>query len=151
MKWRHAFGVLCDLRISIRLKGNFYRTVNRPAMTYGAECWPIKKEYMHKMDVAEMRMLRWMCGKTRKDKIRNEYFREHLRIATIGSKIRKTCLRWFWHVQRRPVTETLRTSFAMKVDGPPRERGRPKRTWMELVKIVLKKFNLFEEIGRAHV
>ena len=29
---------------------------------------------MHKMDVAEMIMLRWMSDKTKKDKIRNEHF-----------------------------------------------------------------------------
>ena len=32
----------------------------------GAKCQPIKKQYMHQMDVTEMRMLRWMSGKTRK-------------------------------------------------------------------------------------
>ena len=38
--------------------------------------------------------LRWMYGKTR-IKIVNERFREHLRVALIGDKIRETCLRWF--------------------------------------------------------
>ena len=41
-------------------------------MTYVVECWPIKKQHIHKMDVAEMRMLRWMCSKTTKDKIRKK-------------------------------------------------------------------------------
>ena len=41
---------------------------------------------MHKMDIADMRMLTWMCGKTKKDGIRNEHFREHLGVATIGDK-----------------------------------------------------------------
>ena len=52
-----------------------------PVMTYGEECWPIKKQHMHKMNVVEMRMLRWMCGKIRKDKIRNDRFREHLGVT----------------------------------------------------------------------
>ena len=86
-------------------------------MTYEAECWPFKKQHMHKMNVAKMRMLRWMCGKTRIDKIRNEHFREHLGVATIGDKIRETCLRWFGHVQRRPATTPVRRNLAMKVDG----------------------------------
>ena len=74
LKWRLAYGVLCERRMPTRLKGKFYRTTIRSAMTYGAKCWPIKKQHMQKMDVAEMRMLRWMCSKTRKDKIRNERF-----------------------------------------------------------------------------
>ena len=100
---------------------------------------------MHKMDVAEMTMLRWMCGKTRKDRIRNEHFRKHLGVAIIGDKIRETRLRWFGHVQCRPA----RKSLAMKVDGLPRGRGKPKRTWMEVVKIDLKKCNLSENLAHG--
>ncbi|KAG5578791.1 hypothetical protein H5410_049418 [Solanum commersonii] len=72
MKWRLASGVLCDKKIPSRLKGKFYRVVVRPALLYGAECWPVKNAHVQKMRVAEMRMLRWMCGHTRSDKIRNE-------------------------------------------------------------------------------
>ena len=78
LKWRFASGVLCDQRTPTILKGKFYRTIIRLAMTYAAECLPIKKQHMHKMDIAEMRMLRWMCAKTRKDIIRNEYFFESI-------------------------------------------------------------------------
>ena len=42
IKWRQASGILCDKRVSQKLKGKFYRTTIRPAMLYGAECWPIK-------------------------------------------------------------------------------------------------------------
>ena len=42
-KWKQATGVLCDKRMSARLKGKVYRTVVRPAILYGLECWPIKK------------------------------------------------------------------------------------------------------------
>ncbi|KAG2591218.1 hypothetical protein PVAP13_5NG436140 [Panicum virgatum] len=43
LKWRQASGVLCDRRVPQKLKGKFYRTAIRPAMLYGAECWPTKK------------------------------------------------------------------------------------------------------------
>ena len=98
---------------------------------------------MYKMDVADMRMLMWMCGKTRKDKIRNERLQEHLWVASMGDKIRETHLKWFGHVQHRLATVPVRKSMAMRVNGPPRGRGRPKRTWMEVIKIDLKKCNLF--------
>ena len=32
-------------------------------MFYGIKCWIVKKQYVSKMNVAEMRMLRWMCVK----------------------------------------------------------------------------------------
>ena len=63
---------------------------------------------MHKMDVVEMRMLRWMSGKTRRDKIISKRFREHLGVASIGDKIREIRLRWFGHVQSRPATMSVR-------------------------------------------
>ena len=42
---------------------------------YGAETWALKKALENKLEVAEMRMLRWMCGVTTLDKIRNERIR----------------------------------------------------------------------------
>ena len=69
-KWRNASGVLCDRRISLRLKEKFYKMAIRPAMLYGTQCWVIKKK-ISKMNIAEMRMLKQICGKDRRDKIRN--------------------------------------------------------------------------------
>jgi hypothetical protein len=37
------------------------------------------KKDERKLHVAEMRMLRWMCGGTRMDKLRNEYIRGSLK------------------------------------------------------------------------
>ena len=59
-KWRNAFGVLCDRRIPLKLKENFYKTAIRPAIFYGTECWAVKKQHVSKMNVAEMWILRWM-------------------------------------------------------------------------------------------
>ncbi|VFQ75299.1 unnamed protein product [Cuscuta campestris] len=77
-KWRLASGVLCDPKISPRMKGKFYRSVVRPAMLYGAECWAVKKTHVRRLHAAEMRMLRWMCGKTRLDRITNKVIRRQV-------------------------------------------------------------------------
>lgn len=37
-------GVLYDKRVSIRLKGHFYKTIIRHVMLYGAECWAMKNK-----------------------------------------------------------------------------------------------------------
>ncbi|XP_070057395.1 uncharacterized protein [Nicotiana tomentosiformis] len=93
MKWRLVSGVLCDKNVPPRCKGKFYKAVVRPSMLYGAECWPVKKSHVQKLKVAEMRMLRWMCGHTRRDKIRNEYIRDKLGVAPIEDKLRESRLR----------------------------------------------------------
>ena len=64
--WKRVSGILCDRRISLRVKGKVYKTVVRPAMMYGAETWAVKKAQEKKLDVAEMRKL---------DRIRNERIR----------------------------------------------------------------------------
>ena len=65
-------GVLCDRKTNVKIKEKVYRTVVRPALMYGAETWALKKALEKKLEVAEIRMLRWMCGVTKLDKIRNE-------------------------------------------------------------------------------
>lgn len=59
--------MFCDRHILPRLKGRIYRTTIKPAMIYGVECLPFKKQYMLKISVVEIRMLRWVCGKIRKE------------------------------------------------------------------------------------
>ncbi|KAG5598927.1 hypothetical protein H5410_030297 [Solanum commersonii] len=49
----------------------FYRVVVRLTLLYRVQCSPIKNSYVQKMQIAEMRMLRWMCRHIRSDKIRN--------------------------------------------------------------------------------
>ena len=43
MKWRRALEFLCDCRILIKLKGNFYKTAILLVILYGTRCWVIKK------------------------------------------------------------------------------------------------------------
>lgn len=51
------------------------------------------------MSVEEMRTLRWIHSKSRKDRIRNEHFQDHLGVASIDDGLRETHLRWYGNVQ----------------------------------------------------
>ena len=46
-------------------------------------------------------MLRWICGKTRKDKVRNADIRLQVGVAPIEGKLRENRLRWFDHIKCR--------------------------------------------------
>jgi len=63
--------------------------------------------------VAEMRMIRWMCGYTRLDRIRKKVIRERVGAAPLEDKLREIRLRWFGHVQRRSVSAPVRRCEAI--------------------------------------
>ncbi|PUZ56824.1 hypothetical protein GQ55_5G367400 [Panicum hallii var. hallii] len=147
LKWRQASGVLCDKKVQQRLKGKFYRMVIRPAMLYGAECWPTKRRHVQQLSVAEMRMLRWFCGHTRRDRIRNEEIRDRVGVAPIEEKLIQHRLRWFGHVQRRPTEAPVRSGVLKRGDNVKRGRGRPRLTWAEMVKRDLKEWNIAKELA----
>ncbi|KAF3621950.1 3-hydroxyisobutyryl-CoA hydrolase-like protein 1, mitochondrial [Capsicum annuum] len=133
MKCRLASGVLCDKKVPLKLKGKFYRVSVRPAMLYGAECWPVKNAHIQKLKVAEMRMLRWMCGLTRSDRVRNETIREKVGVASVEDKIREarglsettllplrrieTLDKCFSHDTVEEIVDALETEAAKKQDA----------------------------------
>jgi len=146
MKWRLTFGVLCDKNVPLRLKGKFYKVVVRPTMLYGAECWPVKKYHVQQMKVAEMRMLRWMCGHTRLDRIRNEVIRDKVGVAPVEAKMREARLRWFGHVKRRSTDAPVRRCERLALGGERRGRGRPKKSWGEVIMRDMAQFELTEDM-----
>ncbi|MCJ8736400.1 hypothetical protein PDJAM_G00257490 [Pangasius djambal] len=99
--WRKVSGVLCDRRISARIKGKVYETVVRAAMLYGLETVALRKRQESELEVAELKMLSFSLGVTRLDRIRNECIRGTAHVGRLGDKVKEARLRWFGHVQRR--------------------------------------------------
>ncbi|KAJ8714621.1 hypothetical protein PYW07_002846 [Mythimna separata] len=87
MKWRQVTGTTCDPRMPFKLKGAIYKSVIRPVILYGLECWAMKKMDEKRLHLVEMRMLRWVCGVTRMDKVRNKCIRESLKVAPVTEKL----------------------------------------------------------------
>uniref|UniRef100_M8AWF1 Brefeldin A-inhibited guanine nucleotide-exchange protein 2 n=1 Tax=Aegilops tauschii TaxID=37682 RepID=M8AWF1_AEGTA len=129
MKWRQASGILYDKRVPQKLKGKFYRTTVRPAMLYGVECWPTKRRQVQQLGVAEMRMLRWMCGHTRR--IENDDIRDRVGVSPIEEKLVQHRLRWFGHIQRRPPGAPVHSGRLKLAENVKRGQGRPNLTWEE--------------------
>ena len=50
---------------------------------------------MTKMRVAKMRMLKWICGHIKKDKIWNDHIQERVVVTLITKKLVENRLRWF--------------------------------------------------------
>ena len=82
------------------MKLNVYKTVVRPALLYGAYTWATTRGQEARLKVNEMRMLRWTCGVTMRDKIRNENIRGTTRVVQASKKITEKRLKWYGHVRR---------------------------------------------------
>ena len=139
--------MLCDRRAPCGLKGKIHRLVVRPAVMYGSETWPMRRRWEDRLDVTEMRMLRFSCGLTRLDKVRNTLIRGTTKVTSMSNKIRESRLRWYGHVMRQDHTAACRSSLEMEVLGV-RSRGRPKRRWMDAVREDFRELRLDEEMVR---
>ena len=67
--WRKLLGVICNRRLPAKVKEKVYSSVVRPAMVYGLEMVAVTKKQIEEMEVAEMKMLRFAMGVTKKEKI----------------------------------------------------------------------------------
>lgn len=81
-----------DKRISVRVKGIFFKTVVGPAISYDLETVPLSKR-----QTAELN-LDISLGVMRKDRIRNAYVRGTAKVEFIGGKVKEVRLMWFGYV-----------------------------------------------------
>jgi hypothetical protein len=73
-----------------------------------------------KINVTEMKKLRFACGHTRMDKIENKDNRNKTKVTEMHRKIQEKRLRWYGHIQRREEFVTKRV-LRMEVEGKEAE------------------------------
>lgn len=78
-------------------------------------------------------MLRWICGPTRLDRIRNDRIRQEVQVAHIEDKLREGRLRWLGHVLHRLIDAPVRMCETLVSEGVKRGQSRPKIIWNEVV------------------
>ena len=117
----------------IMLKSKIQHQIVRLAMLYSSETWATKTRDEERIDVNEMRMLRWQFGLTRRDKVRNEHVRGTLKIAPISNKVKENRLRWYGHIKRREAEHPIRKVMDMEIPGR-RRPGRPRLRWIDCVR-----------------
>ena len=95
--------------------------------------WATTRGQEARLEVNEMRMLRWMCGVTRRDKIRNENIRGTTRLVQASKKITEKRLKWCGHVRRMKEEHIVRRRLDVDISGKQR-RGRPNLRWKNVCK-----------------
>ena len=69
-------------------------------MLYGMEMGAVTERQVGKMEVAELKMVRWALRVTRNNKIRNELVRGTVKIAKLGDKLWNARLCWYGHMKK---------------------------------------------------
>ena len=132
-KFRELLPLLTGRVFSHKVKGKLYRACVRSVMLYASETWPLKEEDIQRISRTDTHMVRWMCGASLKDRKSSEELRSRLGIPDIKTALRQNRLRWFGHVERMGDNNPVSGCRFMEVDGQ-RGKGRPRKTWSELIK-----------------
>ena len=69
-----------------------------------------------------MKMLRFALRVRRKNKIRNEYIRDTIKVERLGMKMREGRLSWYRHVMRRDQEYVRRKMIEMELPGKREKR-----------------------------
>lgn len=69
-------------------------------MLYGTECWVVKSQQQHKLNVPDMKILCWMSRHMGQDRIENEYIRNKVGVALIEEKMVELQSNW-QHCKRK--------------------------------------------------
>ena len=143
-KFRELSGILTAKEVSLKLKGNVYSACAMSAMIYGCETWATSVEQVLRIERTEMRMVRWMCGVSLRERKTSAELRQRMGIEDVGDVMKRSRLRWMGHVLRKDEDDWVRKSMLLEVDGK-RGRGRPKITWIKMVERDMRERGLVKE------
>ena len=76
-----------------------------------------------RLEQTEIRMVRWMCGVSLKDRVLSTELRERMGIESVFDVVKRNRLRWVGHVLRKDDDDWVKKSMSYVVEGT---RGRPK-------------------------
>lgn len=73
----------------MKQKDKFNKSIVRPTILYGSEFRVVDKQIVQRMNVADMRILRWMSGMTRENRVWNAYLRGSIKVTLIMDKMKE--------------------------------------------------------------
>jgi hypothetical protein len=147
--------LLSSRLLSKNVKVRIYKTIILPVILYGCETWSLTVREEHKLRVIENRVLR-IFGPKRDGvtggwrNVHNEELHNLYSSPSIIRIIKSRRMRWAGHVARMQEKRNVYRLLVGKPDGK-RPLGRPRRRWIDNIKIDLLQIglNIVDWIGLA--
>jgi hypothetical protein len=148
--------ILSSRLLSKNVKVRIYKTIILPAVLYGCETWPLTVREEHKLRVFENRVLRRIFEPKRDGvtggwrKLNNEELHNLYSSPSIIRIIKSRRMRWVGHVAGMGEKRNVYRLLVGKPEGR-RPLGRPRRRWMNNIKMDLLEIglNVVDWIGLA--
>ena len=137
-------GLVWNQEVPEKCKKVLFSMYYTPILTYAAGTWTTTKRDESRIQAAEMKFLRGIIGKTRRDKVRNVDIRERTGFPKLQDKIETSKLKWYGHMMRMEEYRVPKRIFMEKIPGR-RPRGRPRKRWIDTVKESIEKTEVKEK------
>lgn len=115
-------------------------------------CWALSKKKEIKRKVTQIRMIRYICGVTRLDRIGNKYIKESLSVTDKAGKMRENRSRWFRYFQRKNIDYIVKKIDELKNRVKSgKEQSKKESNGEKLGKIqgYVEQMNIWLRIGRS--
>lgn len=130
--------IMKNQEVDINIKKKLYEVTILPSLSYGCQCWSLKKEDESKLAICQRKMERSMLGIKLKDKIRNKKIRKKTKLRDVVEVIRSLKWNWAGHMCRmNSKFPDLTVRWAKRAtEWIPRDmtraRGRPEKRWQDV-------------------
>ena len=101
-------------------------------MKFGSEAWVLKKREEQRLEAAQIKFLRHVLGKTKRDKEKNQCIMQKTGAQNIVKEINQYQEKWLQHVQRMDTNRLPKQELQYKPKGR-RNIGRPRKRWRDQI------------------
>jgi hypothetical protein len=139
---RLAERVWKNSKLSLQLKVRVYHACILSILLYASESWVTYRRQEHRLNAFHFRCLRSILGVTWKDRIPNSVVLERTGSLDLYTLLRSRRLRWTGHVCRMDDARYPKALLYGELAYAPRQRGRPRLRFKDVVKRDLGAFNI---------
>ena len=131
--------------LNIKTKVRVYEACVLSILLYGSETWATYRHHESKLSAFHTRSLRFILGKTWKDKMTNEDVFKITGSGPLSSRLKHFRLRWAGHLNRMPKHRIPRLLLHGVLSEGSRRTGRPHLRFKDVLKRDLRDFGIEPE------